>query len=114
MLNNSPVTTEELNAFVSALSAHINALGRAEYPTCELNWDVIIAKPGKKYAKLIRQTESTGQSRGAFGFIDLTNGDIFKAASWAAPAKHARGNIRRGDASNGWNNAVQHGFIPYL
>jgi hypothetical protein len=26
-------------------------------------------------------------------FVDLTNGDILKAATWKAPAKHARGNI---------------------
>lgn len=26
-------------------------------------------------------------------FVDRTNGDVLKAASWKAPAKHARGNI---------------------
>ncbi len=29
----------------------------------------------------------------AHAFIDRTNGDVLKPASWKAPAKHARGNI---------------------
>ena len=35
----------------------------------------------------------------AYCFVDRTNGDVLKAASWKAPAKHARGNIF--DDSNG-------------
>ena len=31
--------------------------------------------------------------RSAWAFIDSTNGDVLKPASWKAPAKHARGNI---------------------
>lgn len=46
-------------------------------------------KDGKKYIKLI----SVCPQRSAYGFIDKTNGDVLKAASWAAPAKHARSNI---------------------
>lgn len=32
-------------------------------------------------------------SRSVYCFIDLSNGDILKAAGWKAPAKGARGNI---------------------
>jgi hypothetical protein len=32
-------------------------------------------------------------------FVDIATGDVLKAASWKAPAKHARGNIF--DESNG-------------
>jgi len=32
-------------------------------------------------------------SRSVHSFVDKTTGDIYKAASWNAPAKHARGNI---------------------
>jgi len=47
---------------------------------------------GKKYAKLISKNQfSAGGS--AWCFIDITNGDILKTASWNAPAKHARGNV---------------------
>lgn len=47
---------------------------------------------GKKYAKIVH-----GGS--VHSFVDLTTGDVLKAASWKAPAKHARGNIL--DAKNG-------------
>jgi|SRR5208337_120232 len=30
---------------------------------------------------------------GAHSFVDLSTGDVLKAASWKTPAKHARGNI---------------------
>jgi hypothetical protein len=29
----------------------------------------------------------------AHAFVDIATGDVLKPASWAAPAKHARGNI---------------------
>jgi len=45
---------------------------------------------GRRYAKLIR-TESFGRS--VYCFVDRTNGDVLKAASWSAPAKHARGSV---------------------
>lgn len=31
--------------------------------------------------------------RSAHTFVDTTNGDVLKPASWKTPAKHARGNI---------------------
>jgi hypothetical protein len=54
--------------------------------------------PGKRYIRVVR-TENAGQSRSVYAFIDVTNGDVLKPASWKAPAKHARGNIF--DESNG-------------
>lgn len=57
---------------------------------------------GKRYIRIVAESgmehvsykngEVTTQ-RSAWGFIDTTNGDILKAASWKTPAKHARGNI---------------------
>jgi hypothetical protein len=44
---------------------------------------------GKKYAKVIK----VDNSRCVHCFIDLSNGDILKAATFNAPAKQARGNI---------------------
>jgi len=35
----------------------------------------------------------------AYAFVDTTNGDVLKPATWRAPAKHSRGNIF--DPSNG-------------
>lgn len=45
---------------------------------------------GRKYVKLI---SNYAGSRSAWCFIDKTSGEIFKVASWNAPAKHSRGNI---------------------
>ena len=46
--------------------------------------------PGRRYIKVVR-----GSS--VHCFVDTTNGDVLKAASWKAPAKHARGNIWNDD-----------------
>jgi len=44
-----------------------------------------------KFVKVI-QTSKSG-SRSVFCFIDPSNGDIYKAASWSIPAKGVRGNV---------------------
>jgi len=46
---------------------------------------------GRRYAKIIK-SDSGGQ-QSVFGFVDRINGNLLKAASWKAPAKHARGNV---------------------
>jgi len=53
-------------------------------------------KPGGKFYKIIR-VDGHGVSRSAWAFVDKTTGDIFKPASYAAPAKHARGNVLAAD-----------------
>jgi hypothetical protein len=45
---------------------------------------------GKRYVRVVRTDPG---SRSVHVFVDITNGDILKPASWKAPAKHARGNI---------------------
>jgi hypothetical protein len=55
---------------------------------------LITVERGKRYAKLVCDD---GISRCVHCFVDLTNGDILKAASWKAPAKHTRGNILSAD-----------------
>ena len=47
---------------------------------------------GKRYIRITCD-------RSVHAFVDKTNGDVLKPASWKAPAKHARGNIF--DAKNG-------------
>lgn len=51
-----------------------------------VNYALITVKYGKKYAKVICDTS-------AWAFIDLSNGDVLKPASWAKPALKARANI---------------------
>lgn len=48
-------------------------------------------EPGRKYVKLV---SNQGSSRSVWCFVDLTTGNIYKPASWKAPAKHSRGNIQ--------------------
>lgn len=58
---------------------------------------------GGRYLKVVRESIHTPSkqvnSRSAHCFIDRTNGDVLKTASWSAPAKGARGNIT--DSNNG-------------
>lgn len=118
MQANYNVTTEELDNFVAALSKRHNDGLRAAYPTCTLNWEIVTAELGKRYARLVSSRPACPDDRSAMGFIDLTNGDILKAAGWKTPAKHARGNIRKGDVSNLWNGAFSGAYgglhVSYL
>ena len=67
---------------------------------------------GRRYAKLISADVRGGveSAQSVYCFIDLTNGDILKAATWRAPAKHARGNVLRSD----WMNSVTAYGANYL
>ena len=54
--------------------------------------DDYIYTKGKKYAKIIHVTQPSGQ-RSAHAFVDLNTGDVYKSASWQAPAKGVRYNL---------------------
>lgn len=62
---------------------------------------------GRKYIKIVNCRESDDKTDSVWGFIDKTNGDVLKAASWKAPAKHARGNIY--DENGGMGSIGVHG-----
>ena len=64
---------------------------------------------GSRYIRVVR---NDGVQRSALSFVQRDNGDILMAAGWAAPAKHARGNIF---APDGGKSAIGHsGSIKYL
>ena len=46
---------------------------------------------GRKYHKVIMETN--GQSRSVHAFVDKKTGEVYKPASWKAPAKHVRYNL---------------------
>ncbi len=52
---------------------------------------------GKRYIRVVAESgivaKTTTIQSSAWAFIDMTNGNILKPATWKAPAKHARGNI---------------------
>lgn len=60
---------------------------------------VLSVEPGRRYMKLVCRDSVHSTAGRVFAFVDKTNGDVLKPATWKAPAKHARGNIY--DEANG-------------
>lgn len=69
------------------------------------NTHVVTLEVGPKYVRVVRQEKrlDTGEihARSVYCFVQKDNGDILKAASWKAPAKHARGSIFNADNLQG-------------
>ena len=79
--------------YVEKSSPSLNALAREKgfkHGYYEISLDRITGRT--KYARIVKTTRP-GTSRSVHCFVNLENGDILKAASWKAPARHARGNI---------------------
>lgn len=79
-----------IDEFVAALQERINNHWEDRFPN--LIPPIIDIDYGHKYARIVK-VDQPGGSKSVHCFIDLSNGDILKSASWKAPAKHARGNI---------------------
>jgi len=75
----------------------------------KLQWHSVTPQYGQKYAKIAVKT--CGQTSIA-AFVDLETGDIFKSASWRAPAKHKRGNVFSNQ--NGAEALGPDGYVIYL
>jgi hypothetical protein len=69
--------------------------------------ETFTSQVGGRYVKIVRHQAEMGHGRSVHAFIDRTNGDVLKPASWAAPAKTARGNIF--DESNGLARMTAYG-----
>jgi hypothetical protein len=64
------------------------------------SWDehLEISK-GRRYDRIwCVNHDAERPSKRVWAFIDKTNGDILKPATWKAPAKHSRGNIYEDDS----------------
>ena len=46
---------------------------------------------GRKFAKIVKTNEGGGTS--VHSFVELSTGNVYKAASWNSRAKHVRANI---------------------
>ncbi len=88
----------QTNTATPEMLVHINRF----VAECQEMVDVAFASPhwappkllveyGKRYAKVVKTEPHT---RSVYAFIDIATGDVLKAASWAAPAKHVRGNVK--------------------
>jgi hypothetical protein len=89
-----------LQQFLDTINAKIEEVGRKELPSL---WKdsryttLVVEKCGPKHIKII----ATGQNqRSVYCFLDYA-GNIYKAATWRAPAKHIRGSIFDKDCSWG-------------
>ena len=89
---------EQLNLFVAMLQEKINTYFGDNLD--QLTPPDIITTRGSKYDKVIRK-DVNASGKSVHCFIDRKNGDIYKAASWASPAKHVRGNIYNEDPLQG-------------
>ena len=67
-------------------------------------WTLVLQE-GPKFLKVCRQ--EAGEVSSVHAFIDRSSGDVLKPASWARPAKHARGNVF--DAQNGLGSMGPYG-----
>ena len=63
-------------------------------------------QPGRRYMKIVAR-DTDGSSCRVYAFVDKTNGDVLKPASFKQPADHARGNVF--DQSNGLAQMSWHG-----
>ena len=103
--------TSFINALTDRLNEHKKASGLTYFETYRVE-----ATEGKKYFKIYK-TEMLHNGhpfshRSLVAFVDKTTGDIFKPASFAAPAKHSRGNVL--SAQNGMEAISPDGFVYYL
>lgn len=81
------------NEFVNALQQMIDEYYKKHLPVLEP--PKITVNPGRKFDKLV------ARGNGVHCFIEKITGDIYKAATWSAVAKHARGNIYNEDMLKG-------------
>lgn len=104
-------TFEELQIAAQKLFDTLSAEAEARNPNGVTRYVYELAK-GRKYHRIIRRDQwkddgaITGES--AAGFID-NEGNVYKAAGWASPAKHVRGNIFSDKLGTDGR-----GFIAYL
>lgn len=90
----------EIEAFANRCTALREAYFAKTFDNPGLFDATVEVKFGRKYAKLTTE-------RSVYAFVDMKTGDIYKAASYNAPAKWKRGNIT--DASGGLNAMTPYG-----
>ena len=78
---------ERFKGFIEKVQVETNAYFAKNYailtpPTIEI-------EEGSKFYRVVKQDSQ----RSVYCFVDKSNGDIYRAASYKIPAKHVRGNI---------------------
>jgi hypothetical protein len=91
-----------LAKFLEQAQAMIDAHRTRNFPN--IPREVLKPEMGKRYVRVWKNTEQGLKEHGrgcCYCFVDTTNGNILKPASWKGPAKGARGNIYESDAVKG-------------
>ena len=105
----SPEFEQKVEAFLAEVNAAKDEYNKANGFTF-IKGERVQAAGGTKYLKL-ETVEANSRVSRVWGFISTVDGtlhgapvkvgDLLKAATWKAPAKHARGNILDGTARYG-------------
>ena len=96
-----------LAAFLAAAQGKIDQHYACDFPT--LSVPRLEAMRGARYVRVVRAETGGCTSRSAHCFVDTTNGNVLKAASWKAPAKGVRANIYRDDS--GASGVTEYGAV---
>jgi hypothetical protein len=96
---------QKFQTFLAGATKIYNDYMDANFPNNQK--DVLIVLEGKRYKKVCMSRDGGKTAGCAHIFVDKTNGDVLKPASWSAPAKGARGNIF--DTSNGLSRMTAYG-----
>lgn len=84
-----------LDAYVAELATKHTERNNREYPALQKTYgeyNTFTVANGQRFAKIVI---NSGGQNSVHCFIDKTNGDILKAASWKAPQKNGvRGNLK--------------------
>lgn len=95
-MNNELMVNNDTPEFVSFLNGTIKIYNDTMTERFKsLTPDTFEVNMGRRYIGIFK----VGTQRSIHVFVDRTNGDVLKPATWRAPAKHARGNIF--DPANG-------------
>ena len=103
-----------LSPFLNALKIRLNEYKERNGFTYFKEFDTY-ATEGSKFFKVFRvevDFKESAQNRSIVAFVDKQTGDIFKPASFNAPAKHSRGNT--GSPSCGMEAIDASGHVIYL
>jgi hypothetical protein len=89
-LNQTPMATiERIESYVS----EIEQAQRVEWECSKFDMNNVPEfgiEMGKRFARI---TKTSWKQKSVHCFVEITTGDIYKAAGWSAPAKGIRGNI---------------------
>lgn len=101
-----------LSEFVARLQSLYNDYYKTRYDN--LSPPIIEVAYGKRYAKIVACDTYGSCQKSVYCFVDRSNGDILKAATWKAPAKGKRGSIFNEDCDVGHNKPANvHGYGLY-